>query len=114
MNKNRIEIALALLTAVTLTGCVSQQIKTKTENLDQAGNVLSTRTETVRVRGLLASSKKTGLAGSITFDNAWSTNKAALTNNASAAITLSVDSTESDVSDKAADVLKAPSELINP
>lgn len=102
------------LIGLLFVGCVTKTITTTTTNYDQAGTILVQRNEKVKVRGVLATSKTTGLQGEITWDNRWATNETGtvLTNGLKTAITLAIASTSFDVSTNAAAVLEAPAKSI--
>ena len=95
-------------------GCVSKQVETLTTNYDNAGNILNERSENVKIKGFLATSKTAGLAGKMAFTNQWSTNESGvmLTNMTATLFTLGIESTSFDVSTNAADTIKAAGKAI--
>jgi len=105
---------IPILLFCVLVGCVTKKASTITTNYDTAGNILTQREELVRVRGLLATSKTAGLVGLMSWTNRWATNESGilLTNTTATVWSLGIETTEFDVSDKAAETLKAGAKLI--
>jgi hypothetical protein len=109
MNNTKARIWATVTAAALLTGCVSKLAETTTTNYDTGGNPLTERTEKVKVKGFLATSKTAGLSGHMGWTNSWATNEtgAVLTNTVGTVWTLGIAETSFDVSTNAADTIKA-------